>query len=502
MLTPSGTPGAVLGARRGSPEGGSGSFPAHPSRAAEPASGRSGRFAIRKSTVHRRNHSTFDDALRGGVEGGEAPRGGTPLWLANRRLRFEAARLWPARKNRAGVVVPSGLMVCRAFSPHRNREADPVPMEAVRSDDSAHVLGTNTCKDRGCAECASRRAVEEQRELACVLNVARDERGMTVIFSTMTIAHGFGDSFGTVRDGMDASWDGTFSGRWWKDFREAYGVVGMVRRFESTYGENGHHPHYHVLWFLSRPVEDVYAFDSAILDRFADQVRKHMGEHHVPYGAHAIVSEVCERGDGAARYLSKMASELASATTKTHGNPSMPFGVLRRVREVRESESDGKPSHERMRLEAALHNWREGSKGTVIMSWSKSLGPLRAEARARLEAEPEEREPEEHAAFLPPAYAPRFLRHARASERFLSAVANGSGAGVLRRLWRDAECWRDEDERARAVDAWDREQRRWVRGDAGAWVLRSADPSVSFAWVFDASGGTCAARREEVCDGN
>lgn len=419
---------------------------------------------------------------------GERPAG-PPAWLTNRRLRQEAARLWPQRVNRKGETVLSGLASCRAFSPHRTASDEARPIEVRRSEHGGiALLGTNTCKDRACAECAAPAAVEEQRHIAKVLDVwKRGGETRTVHFGTFTIAHGFGDDFAFLRRGMDEAWSRTFEGRWWARWRSVVGACHFVRRFEATFGANGFHPHYHVLFLSERPFPDADAFAAELLDRFAVNVEAAMGSDHVPWGAHALeFEEVCKRDLASpgrlARYLSKMASELSSATTKQVGNPSVPFGVLAEVRELRCS---GANEARRALLESALHNWRAGSKGTTRISWSKALTPVREIARMELERETVEQEEREHVAFIPPQHAPRFLRSA-SSERFLSAVADGQPLNVLRALWRDASVWRSPVERADALRAYDREQTLWEHGPDG-WRLRPPPDLGPVVMVVDAT---------------
>lgn len=351
------------------------------------------------------------------------------------------------------------------------------------------LLGTNTCKDRACAECAAPAAVEEQRHIAKVLELwKRGGELRCVYFATFTVAHGFGDDFAFLRRGMDEAWSRTFEGRWWKRWRALVGNCYFVRRFESTFGVNGFHPHYHVLFLCERPFPDHEAFAADVLDRFAVNVAASMGQDHVPWGAHALeFEEVCRRDlaspDRLAKYLSKMASELSSATTKQGGNPSVPFGVLSEVRELRCSAAN---EARRALLESALHNWRAGSKGTTRVSWSKALSPLRELAQLELEAETVEVEEKEHAAFLPPHHASRFLRSERSSEAFLQAVADGQPANVLRAIWRDSTVWRSVTERADALRAYDREQTLWEHGPDG-WRLRPPPDLGPVVTVVDAT---------------
>lgn len=441
-------------------------------------------------------------AFSGGVEA-DRPAA-VPRWLVNKRLRHEAARLLPLRQNRKGQVVPTGLAMCRSFAVPGRPDAPPVPMElrSVVTEGgrfSPRLDGVNTCKDPACAECATSKSHEDQAELSGVVAAMR-EAGFRVYFGTLTIRHAMGDDFGLLRRGLFDSWDATTEGGWWSRLQKRHELL-FVRRFETTFGENGHHPHLHVMFFSRGPLDeyggDVFA--SEFLDRFASKVEEIMGEAHVPFGAYAFDFEEVIRGQSVAKYLTKLCSEVTSATTKDGGaNPTMPFGVLARIRDLRESEGD-EPSDERRRLEGAFRNWRDGSKGTVLLSYSRKLSPVRAQVREALEAEPEEREEERHTAFVPASIAPRLLRSKRVEVALWLATERGASPAEVRAIV--ASAFVDAPTRESALRAWDREQTRWVRAPGGAWVLRPPEEPLAFAFVIDATRGSFESRREEVSGG-
>lgn len=368
------------------------------------------------------------------------------------------------------------------------------------------MQNVNTCKDRACSECAAERAAEDGREVA---GVARHmlANGWGQFTMTPTIRHGFGEQFRRLRDGMDASWNDVFQGRWWRDVRALCGDIVFVRRFESTFGVNGHHPHYHALLWVEREAERVYRvakaptrhrfrkcrarsrvrwervrfeewFAGEFSERFADAVEKHMGTPNVPFGAYALRFERSASPEDAAHYIAKAAMEVAAQTTKTNGkNPSMPFGVIGLVRELRVHEEKeaqrgrdavGTREHRHL-LESALHDWRDGSKSTTTLSWSKKLTPVRELVAAE---QSEEKKRVDVAAFVPAGYSSRVLAREGWSLLWFAALAAGESAATLRDIFVRAQA---DERRESAARAWDREQRRWERTDAGEWVERSQD---------------------------
>jgi hypothetical protein len=109
-------------------------------------------------------------------------------------------------------------------------------------------------------------------------------------------------------------------GRAWVRFRDQHGLAGSVSALENTDGENGFHPHQHVLFFVA-PGVDVDVFTEQLRERWLASVGK-VGRYASPrWGLHVTAASA-----DIAAYVAKWgkepkwtaAHELAKAGSK-HG---------------------------------------------------------------------------------------------------------------------------------------------------------------------------------------
>ena len=102
----------------------------------------------------------------------------------------------------------------------------------------------------------------------------------------------------------------------WKDkagkrLIETYGIVGRIRAFEVTYGENGFHPHFHILLFTERFLNHLpclkrfIAFGSIVVSL------KGLGEPSLKHGVRVDVAD-----EAIGDYVAKWG--LDSEMTKGH----------------------------------------------------------------------------------------------------------------------------------------------------------------------------------------
>jgi hypothetical protein len=113
-----------------------------------------------------------------------------------------------------------------------------------------------------CPVCAAKITESRRHELSQCL----DFISARCCLVTFTLRHTMEDSLKSLGDGIKQAYQSSFSGRWNRDFREEWGVVGSVRSLEVTYGENGWHPHYHVLLFVD-PAWAVEDLEGEMLDQ-------------------------------------------------------------------------------------------------------------------------------------------------------------------------------------------------------------------------------------------
>jgi hypothetical protein len=228
-----------------------------------------------------------------------------------------------------------------------------------RSRNKAFVGGLQTCGSVwGCPICASKISERRRTELEQAIEQAK-RLGLQVMLLTLTIPHGMGDNVGTITDGLIDSWDSIKRNRAGRTIRAQIGLVGTVRAMEVTYGQNGFHPHLHILLFIQsniRPaqVQSLYAplWQSACVKQGLPR----------PSDAHG-----CKVDDGskAAAYASKwgLESEMTKGHTKSaNGKGMTPWDMLRAVL------SDNDEHAARL-----FKVYYENFKGRRQLCWSKGL---------------------------------------------------------------------------------------------------------------------------------
>ncbi len=135
----------------------------------------------------------------------------------------------------------------RYVAPYRDR----VEVRYNEGERRSHFSGLLLCDSVWvCPVCASRRAMAARDELRVAVG-----SGFVPFLATFTLSHRRGEPLADVLDRVKRSFQDLLSGRAGMGLREKYGVVGSIAATEVTYGENGWHPHLHVIYLLRGPAE-------------------------------------------------------------------------------------------------------------------------------------------------------------------------------------------------------------------------------------------------------
>ena len=132
----------------------------------------------------------------------------------------------------------------------RGQRADPGTPELRKADGAAYFAGVARCGSVwACPVCSAniRQTRAEEVEAAMGVWIAA---GNQVLFMTLTLPHGLGDSCDELMATQKAAWHATFAGRPWRRTRAAYRVQHWFRTWDATRGVNGWHPHLHVALFV------------------------------------------------------------------------------------------------------------------------------------------------------------------------------------------------------------------------------------------------------------
>jgi hypothetical protein len=189
-----------------------------------------------------------------------------------------------------------------------------------------------------CPDCAAKIAEQRRLELAQAV-AAVDAAGGQILFLTYTVQHQHGDDLRQLLDKFGLAYRWMTGHRTYREvLRPQYQIFGAVRALETNHGQNGWHPHYHVLLFLSHPLssDQAAALGASLRALWARAAAKEglsMNEHgftlKVTRGA--VADYVTKYGRDPQSGPWGVESELAKSHVKRAGNGgATPWALLRR----------------------------------------------------------------------------------------------------------------------------------------------------------------------------
>lgn len=211
-----------------------------------------------------------------------------------------------------------------------------------------------------CPVCAAKISERRRAELVTAVALAKS-MGLHVKLLTLTVPHGLGDELPVLLDQIRNAWRRTSSTRAGDKLRKLLGIKGTIRALEVTHGQNGFHPHLHVLLFLEQD-----ATNGCIQGLFAPLWQNACVKAGLPRPSDAHGCRV-DDGSYAAKYASKwgLESELTKSHTKKGRNGSRtPWDFLRAV--LDRSEGWQQSAH-------LFRTYAESFKGQRQLYWSNGL---------------------------------------------------------------------------------------------------------------------------------
>lgn len=187
-----------------------------------------------------------------------------------------------------------------------------------------------------CPVCASKVAEQRREQLRDVVKAHRATGGETYLL-TLTLPHGSFDRCSSLRATVANAWRLVQAGAPWQRIKAAFGIVGYVRSLEVTHGENGWHPHLHVLIGTRRPLDqvDVALAHRRLFDRWRAMVAKISGKE-------CLFEASRFHQASAADYVSKWGAveEITRSVSKLGRNGGRsPWQLLRDVRDDGDAEA-------------------------------------------------------------------------------------------------------------------------------------------------------------------
>lgn len=207
----------------------------------------------------------------------------------------------------------------------RNPVGSTVNIKHNLAKDSFGYRNLETCASVWmCPVCAAKISEKRRAELATGISNWHDLDG-SVVMMTVTVQHNLSTPFKKTLAELQTAYRSFLMSRPVVRLLDQMGVVGRIRALETTYGENGWHPHFHVLMFVKSDDIQMIRFENALLDEWkAVCKRKGMA---TPNGHGLKLHD----GSYASAYVSKwgLESEMTKGHIKKSKTGYSPFDLAR-----------------------------------------------------------------------------------------------------------------------------------------------------------------------------
>lgn len=221
-----------------------------------------------------------------------------------------------------------------------------------------------------CPECAAKIRLRRGEEIAEGIARHLDNDG-GAYFWTVAIPHEHGDRLKVVLGVLLELLRNLKRGRAYQTKKKRFGILGDIKAIEITHGQNGWHPHAHILVVTERRLSwDEWTSWAASLDtQVADGLRK-LGWNPGRAGIRSTMIPV-DKGHGLAKYLTKvqekgLSNEMARADLKGgRKGGRTPFDILSDFGE-----------HALADDLDLWHEYEKATKGRSAIRWSRGLRAL------------------------------------------------------------------------------------------------------------------------------
>lgn len=195
---------------------------------------------------------------------------------------------------------------------------------------STYYSNLQTCKSVwACPFCALKIAERRRLEISKAINSSK-QNNHNILFSTFTIKHKIGDSLEDSLLGLKKSWDKVtrstfYQGNSKKDgLKDNFKIIGYIKSLEFTYGNNGWHPHYHVLFFSESSKNSLMVFGDLFKLKYIAEAKK------LGFNLSEKTNNFKIADDDMEDYMTKwgIASEMTKNNSKSSKNPFELFKLF------------------------------------------------------------------------------------------------------------------------------------------------------------------------------
>jgi hypothetical protein len=226
----------------------------------------------------------------------------------------------------------------RIQSCHRRPAHGQIYASIETNGNRSRLAGIHTCDNIVCPVCAPKIAMRHAKELAAAAAAAY-AKGWKILHVTYTLSHHRGEALHNVLANItDARRKYFLAGRAWQKIKMRLAIEGSARSLEVTYGENGWHPHFHELLFISGQTDP--DLETTLRNQWLRAVSKVGGHADFEHGlkveeGHQYISEYLNKfGRLPSEGGSSVEMELSHGHTKVARKEGQtPFAMLESAHE-------------------------------------------------------------------------------------------------------------------------------------------------------------------------
>lgn len=177
-----------------------------------------------------------------------------------------------------------------------------------------------------CPICAAKIAERRRNELSQAIAQAKIQ-GLSVSMLTLTAPHYISDDLPDLLNRMMSAYTKLWKDKAGKNLISKYAIVGRIRAFEVTYGDNGFHPHFHVLLFTENPIANKAEMEFSFFPVWLNCcLKKGLGAPNLKHGVRVDLAN-----DEIGRYVAKwgLDNEMTKGHIKRSSHGFSMFDLLR-----------------------------------------------------------------------------------------------------------------------------------------------------------------------------
>lgn len=283
----------------------------------------------------------------------------TPDFKGLREIQIKRAERYALQEEAVKLLPSERVRFCLK---HRIDNSQGVEVMYNASREQAHYANVQRCGSVWtCPICSAQISEGRRKELQQGTGYWMKEKRGAVYLLTLTNPHNYGDNLVQLLEGQKKALHRLWTLRKPREMFELLGKVGHITATEVTHGDNGWHPHYHILLFFKNSInfKALQAFLATVWQHCC--VKSGLKEPSIEHGVDI------RAGDYADRYISKWG--LEDEVTKGHIKKGRE-GSLTPWDLLRKSESGCEKSGHLFQVFA------QSFKGKRQLSWSKGLKAL------------------------------------------------------------------------------------------------------------------------------